>query len=159
MDGFAQTINVGNLVTLAKAHNRVAFDMLVRIAEGGASESSDILLRNIALSTARAVIADATPVIRATLTFKQTQTPEAMKAFMRSPEKNEREAALDNYPADDTSILPILVAIVREDTSLSVLERAVRRFNALTKQSFEFWNSKPLLEWWDKNQAAFVKQP
>ena len=86
--------------------------------------------------------------------FNQTQTPDEMKQLMNSVNPLEREAALDNYPAEGKSVLPQLVEMIKSDGNLGVLYRAVSRFNLLTKQSFVFWNTDALLEWWDKNRGS-----
>ena len=78
-----------------------------------------------------------------------------MKQFMLSTDRGSREAALDHYPQNDKSILPILIQIITSDRSISVLYKAVTRFNGLTKQSFEFWRTKDILDWWSNNHAAF----
>jgi hypothetical protein len=41
--------------------------------------------------------------------FEQPQSPEVMKPLLKnSPHREERLAALDNFPQDDVSILPLL---------------------------------------------------
>ena len=92
--------------------------------------------------------------MRLTRSFRQQQTPDSLKQLMRSPNPWDREAALDAYPANDTSILPILVGMIQADGSIDVLVRAVEHFNALTKQSFRFFQTKELLDWWAANQKS-----
>lgn len=64
-------------------------------------------------------------------------------------------AALDNYPKDDKSVLPMLIQLIAQDDSIQVVNRAVENFNALTKQSFEFWRTQQIIEWWEKNRTSF----
>ena len=89
--------------------------------------------------------------------FKEKQTPEALKKFMVSPNWLEREAAVDAYPEDDKSILPKLVEIVQSDNNLSVLVSAVNKFNALTKQSFTFFQTDDLVKWWNDHPEFLIK--
>jgi len=118
-------------------------------------EFKNAQLVRLADATASAVLAEKQYGVRLSIPFKQTQTPEAMKQFLSSPNPLEREAAIDNYPENDKSILPNLVEIIRADSNLSVLHRAVGRFNALTNQSFVFWKTQDLLDWWDENQKSY----
>jgi hypothetical protein len=77
-----------------------------------------------------------------------------MKKFMSSPRPGERETALDNYPQGDKTILPILLDMIKSDVIIGVVQRAVSRFNTLTKQSFDFWKTQEILDRWGKNSAA-----
>ena len=74
---------------------------------------------------------------------------------MLSQNNLEREAALDNYPQDDKSILPVLVQLIGSDPSISVLFKAAQRFNKLTGQNFEFWKTKEFVDWWERNRGSF----
>jgi hypothetical protein len=152
---YADNIRLGNLTTLARSDDREAFDYLVAVALGAKWESANPDLRKLASTTVSAVIHETQSPIRFTQTFKETQTPDAMKQFMFSPQVAERQAALDNYPPDDRSILPILMQLIDSDHNISVLYRAVHRFNNLTKKSFEFWQKKEITEWWEHNREAF----
>ena len=87
------------------------------------------------------------------MNLSQTKTPDEMKKLMNSANPLEREAALDNYP-DDKSVLPQLIEMIKSDGNLGVLYRAISRFNLFTNQSFVFWNTEALLEWWDKNRGS-----
>ena len=78
-----------------------------------------------------------------------------MKKFMFSRIPGDREAALDNYPQEDKTILPILIQLIRDDDSIDVLYKAATRFNALTKQTFDFWKAGDMLDWWEKNKNSF----
>jgi hypothetical protein len=155
MSGYGEMIRVGNLAMLARSDDRPAFDSLVQIALKKTPESANAEILRLADSTVAAVIADKRVTWRVGRQFKEKQTPESLKKFMLSPHPLEREAAIDNYPGDDKSILPLLVQIIQNDKSISVADRAVSRFNALTKQSFEFWDTKPLLDWWEKNRHSY----
>jgi hypothetical protein len=146
---------MGNRATLARSDDREALDYLIQVAEGSKPESANPDLRKLAESTAAAIISETESGVHLIISFKEKQTPDAMKKFMSSNITRERQAALDNYPPDDKSILPILIHLIAYDDSISVLYKAVSRFNSLTKQSFEFWQTKDILEWWDKNHTAF----
>jgi hypothetical protein len=54
--------------------------------------------------------------------------------------------------------MPILVSMIKSDPSVSVLHAAVARFNDLTKQSFDFWKTKDILDWWEKNKDSYPVQ-
>jgi hypothetical protein len=45
--------------------------------------------------------------------------------------------------------------MIKTDGSISVVYKATARFNLLTKQSFEFWKTDEILQWWEKNGAQF----
>lgn len=51
--------------------------------------------------------------------------------------------------------LRTLVERIRSDDSISVVYKAVQRFNALTGQSFDFWQEDSIVAWWTANQAKF----
>ena len=148
-------VRMEKLITLARSDDREAFDYLVQVAAGNKPESANPDLLKLANATAGAIIRERKSAIQLGMQFKEKQTSDAMKQFMVSAIVGEREAALDQYPQDDKTILPILIKIIEFDRSLSVLYKAVQRFNTLTKQSFEFWETKELLDWWDKNWASF----
>jgi hypothetical protein len=125
-----------------------AFDALFAIANGRSKESTNVELRHLADSTVGSIISSKLSGMRMFRQFKQPQTPATLKQLLKSQSPWDREAALDNYPPDDRSVLPILVEMIRTDPSIDVVERAVEHFNALTKQSFQFFQTQELLEWW-----------
>jgi hypothetical protein len=147
-------VRTGTLAMLANGDDRHAFDTLLQIAVGGSRESSNPDLRHLADSTVGSILSAKESGMRLTRSFRQQQTPDSLKQLMRSPNPWDREAALDAYPANDTSILPILVGMIQADGSIDVLVRAVEHFNALTKQSFRFFQTKELLDWWAANQKS-----
>ena len=155
MSGYGQMIRIGNLATLARNDDRRAFDYLMQVALGKMPESTNADIRKLADSTVTAVITEKTSGLQLATQFKEKQTPEAMKKFMLSSIRDERQAALDNYPQEDKSILPLLVQLIQKDDSISVANKAVRRFNSLTKQSFNFWDTKLILDWWQKNRHSY----
>ena len=118
-------------------------------------EYKDPQLVRLADATVFAVITEKQYGLTLVIPFKETKTPEEIKNFLPSSSPLEREAALDNYPRSDKTILRNLVDIVRSDDNLSVLHKAVNRFNELTGQSFMFWQAQDLLNWWDNNQKSF----
>ena len=155
MATYGDYIRIGTLATLANADDRHAFDSLLEIANGKSKESSNPDFVHLADSTVGSIISVKEGGLKMTRTFTQPQTPDSMKRFMRSPNPFERLTALDNYPQDDKSILPILVEMIRTDNSLDVVVRAVGRFNSLTKQFFHFYQTTELLSWWANNQKSF----
>jgi len=150
-------VHIETLATLARVDDRRAFDYLVQIPLGTKPESSDPEIVKIAGLTVSAIISEKRSGIGISRSFRDQQTPEALKHFMVSQNPQEREAALDSYPQGDKSILPFLVDIIRSDDSLVALVKAVARFNTLTIQSFDFWKTEDLLTWWEQNQNSFVK--
>jgi hypothetical protein len=151
---YGEFIQIGNLSTLARGDDRKAFEYLVRVAIGDEPSVTNTDLRRVAEATVTAVIAEKTSSVHFSRHFKEKQTPEAMKKFMTSANPFERETALDEYPDNDKSILPTLIEIIKSDDNLSVLYQAVQRFNHLTGQSFDFWRTHEILEWWDKNRIS-----
>ena len=155
MATYGEFIRVGNLAILARGDDRPAFDYLMQIALGDKPESANQELRKVADSTAGAIIAELKgAAFRTVYNFSEKQTPESLKRFMSSSNKRDRMAALDNYPKDDKSVLPMLIQLIAQDSSIQVVNRAVENFNALTKQSFEFWRTQPIIEWWEKNRTS-----
>jgi hypothetical protein len=128
---------------------------MIQVALGNKPESANPDLRKLADSTAGAIISDTEGGLHFARNFKEKQTPDALKKFMSSADPRARQAALDNYPQTDKSILPILIQLIPSDGSIAVLYKAVTRFNALTKQSFEFWKTKDILERWESNRTSF----
>ena len=157
MDYFNTLIHIDTLATLARSDDRKAFDYLTQIALGTKPESSNSEIAKIAVSTVSAIISEKKSGIGRFSSFRDQQTPESMKHFMLSQNPQEREAALDNYPQDDESIISLLINVIKTDDSLTVLDKAVARFNKLTKQSFDFWNTEDILTWWGQNQNSFVR--
>jgi hypothetical protein len=76
-----------------------------------------------------------------------------MKKFLSSTRPLEHEAALDNYPPDDKTILPNLVDLIRSDNDLSVLHKTVDRFNPLTKQSFMLFDALDNSPAWTRHRS------
>jgi hypothetical protein len=155
MANYGDSIRMGNLTTLARGDDRQALDYLIAVDSGNKPESANPDLRRLAGSTAEAIILETESGLSIARSFKEKQTPDAMKKFMASTSPLERQAALDNYRQDDKSILPILIQMIASDGSIAVLHKAVVRFNTLTKQSFEFSRTTDILEWWAKNRASF----
>ncbi|OIR07738.1 hypothetical protein GALL_100200 [mine drainage metagenome] len=149
------SIRIGSLATLAHGDNRQAFDELLEVALGNKPESTNPDLRNMADATVGAIIQSTESGLQMGYSFKEKQTPDSMKQFLLSPNQLDRAAALDNYPPNDITILPTLVTMIKSDTSINVLHKAVVRFNTLTKQSFRFFQTKEILDWWDKNKSSF----
>jgi hypothetical protein len=127
----------------------------MQVALGSKPESPNSELRKIADSTVPAIIKENLSGLHLQRNFKEKQTTDSLKKFMASQNSLEREAAIDNYPQDDKSILPILIQMIPSEPSIAVLYKAVARFNSLTGQSFGFWQTKEIVEWWDKNRASY----
>jgi len=134
---------------LAKSGDRKSFDELVVIGFSmvGTSPSFEEI-KMLAQTTSRDIIRQKNnPLRRMHIDFKQKQSPEAMKTLLKnSPNMEERLAVLDNFPTDDTSILPLLVETIQSDDDLEVVSTVIRVFNNLTKQSFEFPNYGQVIE-------------
>lgn len=150
-----QVTELSNKVLLARADDRRAFDYLIQIALGNAPEASKPELRKIAEATAAMVITQSQTGLQLARNFKEKQTNESLKAFMKSSNPVEREAAVDSYPLEDKAIIPQLVEIAVEDPSINVAHKAVGKLNAMTGQSFEFWMPQNIREWWEKNKEAY----
>jgi hypothetical protein len=155
MATYGQFVTVETLATFARGDGRQALDYLLQIIAGNKPESKNRELVNLAVAAVSAVVKEHQSGLRMVKSFKEKQTSEAMKKFMSSNNAAEREAAIDNYPPNDKTILPLLVQIIKSDASLSVLNAAVIRFNALTDQTFDFWKADDILKWWDSNQSSF----
>lgn len=155
-------IKIETLATQALADNRQAFDYLRQVKLGNSPESTNPDLRKIAESVTEKIIQDS----------------EAEKMEFANPNLNEvalnsmgdimaiknpvirqmsLDKFLDNHPKNASSFLPMLVEMIKLDSSISVLEDAVKRFNGLTKQKqpFKFYQVDEIQDWWDKNKASF----
>jgi hypothetical protein len=156
MKAYGELITTGTLCALAKNGDRKSFDQLFAIGFMGATSPSEEA-KVLAQTTVRDIIRQKNnPPLRLSLQFREKQTPDAMKTMLKSSKvREERLAALDNFPPNDTSILPLLVEVIKSDDDLDVVANAIRVFDNLTKQSFEFPNFPQVLEWWNKNRTAF----
>ncbi len=154
LKSYGDVIRVGTLATLAKSDDRKAFDELVAIADGSKDASADE--RKVATSTAVAIVREKNSGISLGYNFKQKQTPEAMKQILLTSRfANDRMAAVQNYPADDKSILSLLARMVASDESIDVVCAAFGAFNSRTSQSFQFPNYGGLMTWWNDNKRKF----
>ena len=152
--GYENLIRVGSLATLAKSDDRKAFDQLMLLALGSVPASEDE--KRIAYSTVVAVVREKNSGLRLDYGFKEPQTPASMKSILQTSKfANDKMAAIEHFPNDDYSILPILIQVISNDESLDVLTTAGRKFNEITGQKFEFPTYGPLLKWWDENKAKF----
>jgi hypothetical protein len=155
MKAYGDLIKMGNFVILARNDNRRAFDYLVKFALDDKSDSQNSDLRTLADSTVNTIISEKLSALREKAGLKEQQTPETLKKMMLDNNPLNRATALENYPENDKTILPTLIEIIKSDNSISVLSLAVYRFDRLTNQSFVFWKSQDLLDWWDKNKASY----
>jgi hypothetical protein len=155
MATYGELIQIGTFVTLARSDNRKAFDYLIQVADGDKPESANPDVRNLAQSTTQSIISEKIDGLQTGQSVEENQTPETIKKLIFSTIAIEREASLDNYPQDDNSVLPILVDLIKSDSSITVLYKAVVKFNKITKQSFKFWQEKVILNWWENNRTSF----
>jgi hypothetical protein len=155
MATYGDFIRMGTLATLARGNDRKAFDYVFDVAIGNKPDSANPELRQLADTTARAVIAEQESGLTLRRSFNQPQTPAAMTQFLSSTSPLEREAAIDNFPGDNKSILSFLIKLMSSEPNITVLHKAVVRFDALTKQEFHFWETAKIVDWWNKNQASF----
>ncbi len=72
-----------------------------------------------------------------------------------SKNKDERLAAMDNFPENDASIVPLLVETIRSDNDLEVVATAFRASDFRTKQSFQFPDYPGVFNWWSNNHSTF----
>ncbi|WP_157235246.1 hypothetical protein [Methylosinus sp. LW4] len=155
IDDINQITKLSNKVLLARADDRDAFNYLVNIAEGRVQEASNRELQKIADANAMMVVSQTEGGLHLTRTFKEKQTPESIKKFMNSDLTWDREAAIDNYPQDDKTIVPDLVRISLNDPSINVAYKATSKINALTGNSFHFWRTEEISDWWGKNKETY----
>jgi len=151
---YGDNILIGNLATLARSDDRHSFDQLILVARGVRVASQ--VEKRIAHNTVTAIIREKQSGLRLSYSFKEEQSPESMKKFLlTSAYPNDRMAAIDNYPAEDHSILPLLVQVIMSDQSIDVVNAAFIKFSAITKQKFEFPDYNGLQKWWNENQEKF----
>jgi hypothetical protein len=146
-------LNLNVLSALARNDDREAFDQLMAMGNGEAAGD----IKTLAAATALEVVREKTNVFRRLgRQFKEKQTPQAMLNIIgTSTFIPDRLTALDNYPPDDVSILPVLVKIIRSDQNLEMVATAFSSFDSRTKQEFQFPDYAGVVSWWDKNHDQF----
>jgi hypothetical protein len=156
MKVYEELVTTQRLSALAKNGDRKSFDQLLAIGLMGVTSLSEET-KMLAQTTVRDIIRQKHNILRRMkVDFKEKQSPEAMKIILKnSPHIDDRLAAIDNFPQDDVSILPLLIETIQSDNDLEVVWTAFRLFNSMTKQSFEFPNYGQVFEWWNKNRATF----
>jgi len=154
MKSYGDLIRIGNLTILARADDRQAFDYLLKVAIGSEPESKNPDLNKLAAATVTVIISEKESEFQIVQGFNEKQSLDTLKKLLSSPNPKEREAALNTLP-EDKNILPIIVEMIKTDNSIQVICVAVRKFNTLTKQSFKFWKTEEINEWWEKNKASF----
>jgi uncharacterized protein (UPF0333 family) len=155
MDALCDILKIGNTVILARNGDRPAFDELLKITQEETPDNKNTQAHILAQSTVKAITTEKQSTLPTRLTFKELHTPEELKKLMFDENVTNREAAIDNYPEDDKTIIPLLVTIIKTDNNLDMLNRTVARFNHLTNQSFTFWKTQEILDWWEINKTAF----
>ena len=145
--------NLNALSASARNDDRKAFDQLAAIG----TEPGEEAVRTLARATVLEIVRQKNNVLRRmSVKFREKQAPEFMKQILRgSKNKDERLAAMDNFPESDMSIVPLLVETIRSDDDLEVVATAFRVFDVRTKQSFQFPDYPGVFNWWTSNHAAF----
>jgi hypothetical protein len=160
MKAYGELITTVRLAALAKTDDRKSFDQLITIGfmEG---KSSSEEMKMLAQTSVKDIIRQKNYSLRRMkVDFKQTQSSDVMKALLKnSPHREERLAALDNFPQNDVSILPILIETIQSDNDLEVVVTAFRVFNNMTNQDFEFPNYGQVVAWWNTNHTGFETKP
>jgi hypothetical protein len=146
-------LNLNVLSALARNDDREAFDQLMAMGNGEAAGD----IKTLAAATALEVVREKTNVFRRLgRQFKEKQTPQAMLNIIgTSTFIPDRLTALDNYPPDDVSILPVLVKIIHSDQNLEMVATAFSSFDSRTKQEFQFPDYAGVVSWWEKNHDQF----
>jgi hypothetical protein len=149
--------NLNTLSASARNDDRNAFDQLVTLST--ASPAAEV--STLARATVLEIIRQKNNVLhRMSVQFQQKQPPEVMKRVLaESKTKDQRLAAMDNFPDGDMSIVPLLVERIRSDDDLEVVATAFKSFNVRTKQSFQFPDYPGVLNWWSNNHTAFETTP
>lgn len=151
---YGNNIHIGNLAALARSDDRPSFDQLILVAQGRRAASQEE--HRIASNTVMAIIREKQSSLRLAFSFKEKRTPESMKKILlANVHPHDRLAAIDSFPPEDHSILPLLVQAILRDQSICVVYAAFVKFNAITKQEFEFPNYVALQKWWNENQDRF----
>jgi hypothetical protein len=145
--------NLNTLSALARNDDRKAFDQLIAIS----TEPGEEEVKTLARATVLDIVRQKNNFLRRmAVQFQQKQTPESMTQILGgSKNKDERLAAMDNFPETDMSIVPLLVERIRSDDDLEVVATAFRSFDFRTKQSFQFPDYPGVFNWWSNNHAAF----
>lgn len=152
---YGNYIKVGNAAALAHGDDRKSFGYLMQVAEGlQQPESSSEELRKLATATVLAIIKQVNSPIQTV--YNISGTPDDLKKLMLSQNLFDRITALDSYPKNDPSILPTLIILIKDDPSITSLNKAVILFDSLTKQTFKFYQSNDLLNWWINNKHSYV---
>ena len=148
--------NLNMLSALARNDDREAFDRLMALGNGEAAGDIKTLAAAAAVEVIRA---KSNTLRRLGAQFREKQTPEAMLNIIeRSTVTIDRLTAIDTFPPDDESILPVLVKIIQRDPNLEVVATAFTSFNFRTKQEFQFPDYASVIKWWDKNHDRFQQK-
>jgi hypothetical protein len=142
---------------LARNDDRKAFDQLVLLGTQGPEET----VRALARATVLEIVRQKNNILRRmAVKFTQDQTPESMQRILSSSKnKDERLAAMDNFPPNDASILPLLVERIRDDDDLEVVASAFVALDFRAKQTFQFPDYPAVLKWWADHHGAFEHNP
>lgn len=149
MKDYGDTINFNTLATLAKNGDRKSFDILN-------NRSTYVTMPNalpLADTIANDIVRQYVNTLRMGRQFQDTPTSEQIKELMEyDADVNTRLTALDQFPAGDHSVVPILVRIIQNDSNLQVVYTAFLVMNRETGQHFRFPNYFEPLQWWEKNK-------
>jgi len=152
------TAKIARLALLAQGDDRVSFDYLRDIAFGNKPESNDASLKDTASATIYAIITTKTSVLAFPRQFKEKKTHQEIMSLLEDKNPMNREGALNALTVNDKSALSALVVVIKNDSSLNNLNRALNMFNAMTGQKFDLVFYPDALNWWNENKENFIEK-
>ncbi|SDL45109.1 hypothetical protein SAMN05216517_101190 [Janthinobacterium sp. OK676] len=134
--------------------NRSAFDYLERVATGKEPESRFDSLRKVSQQT----IVDWSAALAADglgPDYSGNDIPTLRKIIAQPGNINntvKKMVAIDNYPLEDKTVLPLLVEVVRNDPGFGVVLAAIRRINKISNNNFDYLRREDLFNWWESQK-------
>jgi hypothetical protein len=152
MQTYGNTINFTTLATLAKNGDRKSFDTL----NNRASYASMPDMLPLGTTIVTDIVREYENTLRMGREFNETVTPDQMKDFLEQDiDVSTRLTALDKFPAGDHSIVPILIRVIQNDSSLAVVYTSFLVLNRETKQKFVFPDYASVTKWWNENKDSW----
>jgi hypothetical protein len=150
---FQDFVEVASLATLSKSDDRQAYDKLYALSQTATKpairEQARVQALQIYLDTRTSFAPH----------FNESVTSEQMKRILTNdPSSFAAQSAIESYPEEDQTILPLLVEVIHKSNSLRVVVAAFDQFvkRTHTEQQFRFPQYAELTGWWNKNHYSTI---
>jgi Skp family chaperone for outer membrane proteins len=149
MKAYGDEISINTLANLAKNGDRKAFDTL----NSRVTYADKPSMLEFGQTTVQDIQRQYENTLRMGRDFVNPTTPDQMKDILqRNPDVSGRITALDKFPPGDHSIVPILIQVIQNDSSLEVVYTAFQVLNRETHQQFRFPDYAAVTIWWEQNK-------